>query len=87
MKNAELSHKQSIWKTHHDVEAETKERHRLYEKKLRKKGKRWRRLLTCACLFKKKQSEKAKHLQWLRGRNDRILVQRKNADDNYMYMD
>ena len=44
-------------------------------------------LLTCAWCKKKPISKEVKQQKWLETRNNRILRQRKNADDNYMYMD
>jgi hypothetical protein len=87
IKEIELNDRIKIWRTIRDVEKDTKERCAMIEEREKSKKKRMRKLMTCQCFRKKPISKEQKEQKWLKDRNNRILRQRKNADDNYMYMD
>ena len=87
IKEIELNSRIKIWRTLRDVEKDTKERVAKIEAREKAKKSRLRRWLTCQCFRKRPITPEQRQMNWLKDRNNRILRQRKNADDNYMYMD
>lgn len=83
----ELNDRVKIWRTHRNIEQDTKDRLAKYDKAQKAKQNRLRNILTCKYCRKKPETKEKKQLDWLKTRNKRIQTQRRNADENYMYMD